>query len=145
MDTKILPLSYKIYLRSPSQNVPLLRPFIRSPIKFKKQNSGKISQILESNELRERPAHSFGYIKLPSPPIRSSGASTVRSKLVRGTRFGGQNWSEGPVLVAKFGPRDQFWLLNLVRRAIFSAVSTKRCPYGKDGVPHPSICMYVSL
>ena len=51
----------------------------------------------------------------------------------------------GPVLVAKIGPRDQFWLLNLVWRTIFNAVSAERCPYGKDGVPHPSICVYVCI
>ena len=45
---------------------------------------------------------------------------------------------------AKIGLRDQFWLPNLVWRTIFSAVSAERCPYGNDGVPHPSICMYVS-
>ena len=48
-------------------------------------------------------------------------------------------------MAAKFGPRDQFWLSNLVRRTIFSAVSAERCPYDKDGVLHPSICMYVSV
>ena len=71
-------------------------------------------------------------------------------KLVRGPVLAakiGPPWLNlvppGPVLVAKLGPGDQFWLPNLVRRTIFSAVSAERCPYGKDGVPHPSICMYL--
>ena len=38
----------------------------------------------------------------------------------------------GPVLAAKSSLGDHF-----------CAVSAERCPYGKDGVPHPSICMYL--
>ena len=76
-------------VRPPSQKVSPQRPFIRSPIKSKQQNSGENSLRLESIELEERPAHSFGeYRKLPSPSIRSSGATHSqrnRPSLPKGT------------------------------------------------------------
>ena len=69
-------------VRPLSQNVSPLIPFIRSPIKSKKQNSGENSQTLESNELDVRRAHSFSeYGKRPSPLIKSSGATHSQRNL----------------------------------------------------------------